>query len=49
MTEEEARIIASDIVDHLLEVDILKIPDHNDSWAWDIITERLLVNMNEDD
>jgi len=49
MTEDEARVIASDIVEHLLEVDILKTPDHNDMWAWDIITERLLINMNEHD
>lgn len=44
MTEDRARKIASDIVDHLMEVGI--VSELHEMWAYDKITERILININ---
>lgn len=49
MSEEEAREIAGDIVDHLIEVGAVKNPDNNELYVWDIITSRLLICTNPED
>ncbi len=48
MTKEQARTIANDIVNHLLELDLIRSGSSLDvqaQWAEDTITERLLINQ----
>lgn len=46
MTEDKARSVANECVNILIHSGILE--EKNDFFALDLITERLLVNMNPD-